>query len=103
MPHNRTVNMRVSEAGYKYIGHYRQGRIEIILEGSGCGVSVQPKNEFDLFDLFLCFGLDPEDGKWLHEIVGRYCRVTFDDTGRARMIQHIVNDKPCWINALPKG
>lgn len=92
----KTINMIVTKAGYKYVGHYRAGCIEIILEGGCSGICVQPKNEFNLFDLFLCFGIDPEDGKWLNDLVGKYCRVTFDDDGKVRMIQHIVNDNLSW-------
>lgn len=92
----KTINMCATKAGYKYIGHFRCGCIEIILENGGCGVGIEPKNEFDLFDLFLCFGIDPEDGKWLNEIVGKYCRVTFDEQGKVRMIQHITNDNLTW-------
>ena len=93
---NKTMNMCVTHAGYMYIGHYRQGRIEIILESGGCAVSVYPTSEFDLFDLFVCLGIDPEDGSWVHDLVGKYCRVTFDEEGKVKMIQHIINDNLCW-------
>ncbi len=93
-----TINMCVTNAGYKYVGHYRSGWIEIILEGGCRGVSVQPKSAFDLFDLFMCFAIDPEDGKWLHDLVGKYCRVTFDEHGKVRMIRHIVNDNLFWLD-----
>lgn len=91
-----TINMCVTNAGYKYIGHYRTGYPEIVLEGRGCGVSIGPKDEFNLFDLFLCFGVDPEDGKFLNDLIGKYCRVTFDEIGRVKQIQHIVNDSIWW-------
>ena len=96
MAGDRTINMRVTRAGYKYIGHYRRGSLEIVLEGSSCGVSINPQNEFSLYDLFLCFGVDPENGKWLNELIGKYCRVILDEDGYVRMIQHIVNDKLWW-------
>ena len=95
---NKTINMSVTNAGYKYVGHYRSGWIEIILEGGCSGVSVRPRSTFDLFDLFMCFGDDPEDGKWLHDIVGKVCRVTFDEQGKVKMIQHIVNDNLYWCD-----
>ena len=93
-----TVNMRVTQAGYKYVGHYRRGHLEIVLEGGGLGGSITPKNEFDLFDLFLCFGIDPEDGKWMNDIVGKYCRVQLYDDGKLKMIKHIVNDEIWWCD-----
>lgn len=99
---NKTVNMCVTRAGYKYFGHYRTGGLEIVLEGGSCGVSVNPEDEFALYDLFLCFGVDPEDGKWLNELIGKYCRVTFDENGYVRMIQHIVNDKLWWSDGKGK-
>lgn len=96
MASNETRNMRVTRAGYKYIGHYHRGYLEIVLEGGCCGVSICPKDEFGLFDLFLCFGIDPEDGRWINDLVGEYCRVVFDEQGRVKMIKHIVDDKPFW-------
>ena len=88
--------MCVTHAGYKYIGHYRRGYLEIVLESGSCGCGIEPKNEFDLVDLFLCFGVDSEDGRWLSDIVGKYCRVTFDEEGKVRMIRHIINDNVSW-------
>ena len=96
MARNETINMYVAKAGYKYIGHYHRGYIEIILEGGCCGCGIEPTDEFSLFDLFLCFGIDPEDGRWLNDIVGKYCRVTFDEQGKVRMIRHIINDNLSW-------
>lgn len=93
MENNKTENMRVTQAGYRYIGHYHTGQLEIVLEGNCCGVSICPKDEFKLFDLFLCFGIDPEDGKYLNDLVGKYCRVMFDENRRVKMIKHIVGDR----------
>ncbi len=91
-----TKNMMVTKAGYKYIGHFGRGELEIILEGGACGVSIRPKDEFKLFDLFRCFGIDAEDGRWLHDLEGKCCRVTFDEDRTVKMIQHIVNDAYWW-------
>ena len=37
------TNMKVSRAGYFYIGHYRWAELRIILENDGIGVEVNPK------------------------------------------------------------
>lgn len=93
---DRVCNMRVTEAGYKYIGHYRRGVLEILLEDDCSGVAVQLKDEFSLYDLFMCFGIDAENGKWLHDLEGKFCRVHFDNNGNVKMITHIISDKIRW-------
>jgi len=98
MDENKTINMCVTHAGYKYIGHFRRGHLQIELEGNHCGCCVTLENEFDLVDLFGCFGIDAEDGRWLNDLVGKCCRVTFNENDKVAMIQHIVNDKLCWRN-----
>lgn len=95
---NKVRNMRVSNAGYFYIGHYRGGRLSIILEGGGLGVGVNPKlsKPFDIYELFKVFDIDPEDGKYLQEIEGRYCRVLFDKDGKVAALQHLIKDNIIW-------
>ena len=93
---SNTKNMVVTKAGYKYIGHFGRGYLEIILENGACGVNISPKDEFKLYDLFRCFDIDVEDGKWLHDLEGKCCRVTFDENRRVKMIQHIWNDAYRW-------
>lgn len=92
---NDVKNMVVTKAGYKYIGHFGRGFLEIVLENEGCGVSITPKDEFKLYELFKCFDIDAEDGKWLHDLEGKVCRVTFGEDRKVKMIQHILNDS-CW-------
>ena len=91
-------NMNVVAAGYKYYGHFRKGELTIIFEGGGCCCSVKPKDDFNLYNLFKCFDIDCEDGKYVENIVGKYCRVHFDDKGYPIMIQHITKDNITWID-----
>lgn len=93
---NEVRNMEVTHAGYKYIGHYRAGYLEIILEGSCLGVSVKPKDTFEMFNLFRVFGIDAEDGVWFEKLVGRHCRVHFARGGYVTKLQHITNDNIAW-------
>lgn len=90
--------MMVLSAGYYYIGHYRRAELRIILEGDHCGVEVNPRlsDEFNLYELFKVFDIDPEDGKYLHEIEGKYCRVIFDKDRRVKALQHLTNDYIIW-------
>lgn len=89
-------NMQVTHAGYKYVGHFRCGYLEIILESHGCGVSVNPEDTFSMYDLFSVFDICPEDGVWLDKLVGRYCRVHFDKDGHVEKLQHLVYDHIVW-------
>ena len=93
-----TMNMKISNAGYFYVGHYRFGELRIILEGHGAGVEVNPKlsKNFDLFELFEVFDVDPEDGKYLQEIEGKYCRVLFDEQRKVAALQHLTKDNIIW-------
>lgn len=90
------LNMKVTFAGYKYCGHYRRGYLEIVLEGSGCGVTTHPSCEFDLVDLFSVFDIDCEDPTSLNAIQGKYCRAYFDELDNVVQLRHIVNDNRCW-------
>jgi len=91
-----TKNMMVTHAGYKHIGHFRRGHLEIILESHGCGCAVFPKDEFNMFDLFRVFGIDCEDGSWMSDLVGKYCRVSFDEKGYPVLLQHLIYDHIKW-------
>ena len=95
---NETMNMKVTHAGYFYIGHYRFSELRIILEDGGGAVEVNPKlsNTFDLFELFEVFDIDPEDGKYLQEIEGKYCRVIFDEQRKVAALQHLTKDSIIW-------
>lgn len=95
---NEVKNMMVSSAGYFYIGHYRMAQLRIILGGSGLGVEVEPKllKQFDMYDLFRVFDIDPEDGKYLYEIEGKYCRVIFDKYNKVKALQHLTKDNIIW-------
>lgn len=95
---NEVRNMMVSNAGYYYIGHYRLGELSIILVGGGLGVEVKPNisNPFDMYELFKVFDIDPETGKYLQEIEGKYCRVWFDKDGKVAALQHLVKDNIIW-------
>ena len=95
-------NMQVTHAGYKYIGHFRCGYLEIVLENHGCGVSVNPKDTFSMYDLFSVFGICAEDGVWLEKLVGKYCRVHFSKDGYVEKLQHITNDNIVWYSERGK-
>ena len=98
MMDDKVMNMKVSCAGYFYVGHYRFGELRIILESSGIGVEVNPKlsKEFDIYELFKIFDIDPEYGKYLHEIEDRYCRVIFGKDRKIEALQHLTNDNIIW-------
>lgn len=87
--------MQCTRAGYFYLGHYRSGFLEILLETDHSGVSFNPRidDTYSMFKLFEVFGLNPEDGKYLNELIGRKCRVEFDKNRKVRRIYHITNDK----------
>lgn len=91
-------NMKVTKAGYKYYGHFRKGELTIILECESCGCSIKPKDDFNLCNLFECFDIDCEYGKYIEDIVGKYCRVHFDINGYPIMIQHIIKDNITWMD-----
>lgn len=95
---NEVRNMMVSNAGYFYIGHYRGGYLRIILVGGGLGVEATPNisKPFDMYELFKVFDIDPEDGKYLQEIEGKYCRVLFDKDGKVAALQHLIKDNIIW-------
>ena len=95
---NEIRNMKVSRAGCFYIGHYRWAELRIILESDGVGVEVNPKfsKQFNMYDLFRVFDIDPEDGKYLQEIEGKYCRVIFDKDRRVAALQHLTKDSIIW-------
>lgn len=80
--------MTCTKAGYFYLGHFRQGWLEVLLETDHSGVSFNPniKEPFELFKLFEVFGVDPEDGKYINDIEGRKCLVEFDENDRVKAI-----------------
>jgi len=90
------LNMKVTFAGYKYCGHYRRGYLEIVLEGSGCGVTIHPSREFDLVDLFSVFDIGCEDPTPLNTLQGKYCRACFDESDNVVQLRHLVSDNICW-------
>ena len=89
-------NMKVTLAGYNYIGHFRKGELKIILETGGMGCFVNPKDEFNMYELFRVFDIDPEDGKMLESLTGKYCRVHFDEQGYPKALQHLTRDNIIW-------
>lgn len=89
-------NMKVTQAGYKYYGHFRKGEKRIILESNGLGCSVVLKDEFSMVDLFKVFDIDPEDGVMLESLQGKYCRVHFDEQGMPIILQHLTRDNVFW-------
>lgn len=89
--------MTVSTAGWKYVGHYRCGFIDVILSTGNTAIYVQPRNTFYLFDFFQCFGIDPEDGKHIEELKGKKCRAYIDkQTRRLIKIKHLYRDDIEW-------
>jgi acyl carrier protein len=88
-----TKEMKVTAAGYKYVGHYRKGYLQIVLETAFSGCCIYPKDEFGLMDLFAVFGIDAEDGVMLHDIIGKSCKVEFDDEGRPVKLYNLDNEK----------
>lgn len=89
--------MVVDTAGYKYVGHYRCGFIDIIIRSGNTAIWLQPDNHFYLFDFFLCFGIDPEDGKHIEDLKGKKCRAYIDkQTGRLVKIKHLYRDDIEW-------
>lgn len=94
---NTLKEMQCTRAGYFYLGHYRAGFLEVLLESysHGIGVSFNPKinDTFNMYSLFKVFGLDPEDGKYINELEGRRCRVEFDKNNRVSKVFHLTNDK----------
>lgn len=93
---SKVLNMQVTDAGYRYIGHYRSGELKMVLEGRGVGCTVYPKDEFNLVKLFFVFGIDCEDGVMLESIKGKVCRVILDDELRPCKLQHITIDSIVW-------
>ena len=87
--------MQCTRAGYFYLGHYRSGFLEILLETDHSGVSFNPRmnDAFSMYSLFEVFGLNPEDGRYLNELIGRKCRVEFDKNDRVSKVYHLTNDK----------
>lgn len=95
---NEVRNMMASHAGYFYIGHYCHAELKIILVGGGFGVEVNLKlsKSFDMYELFKVFDINPEDGKYLQEIEGKYCRVWFDKDRKVAALQHLTKDNIIW-------
>lgn len=89
-------NMRVTQAGYKYYGHFRKGELILVLESSGFGCRISPKDEFGLVDLFKVFDYDSEDGVMLESLQGGYCRVHFNEQGYPQKLQHLTKDSVFW-------
>lgn len=92
----KVLNMAVTSAGYRYIGHFRNGELRIVLEGSGFGCCVFPKDEFNFVKLFLVFGIDSEDGVMLECPNGKPCRVIFDENDKPVKLQHITHNQIVW-------
>ena len=90
------IVMEVTHAGYKYVGHYRFGQLEILFQGHCLGVAVYPRDTFSMYDLFGVFDICAEDGVWFEELVGKKCRVHFDKDGYVKKLQHITNDNIVW-------
>lgn len=93
-----TKNMKVTKAGYMYYGHFRSGELKIVLESSNCGCTIYPKDQYNLYDLFNVFDVPCEDGAYIEDIVGKFCRVTFNSKSESVILQHICNDKVFWID-----
>ena len=84
-----------TKSGYFYLGHYRAGFLQVLLETDHSGVSFYPRidDTYSMFRLFEVFGIDPEDGKYINELEGRKCRVIFTEDRKVKRIYHATNNK----------
>lgn len=92
------VNDKVESAGYYFIGHYRQGELKITF--SNVGMSIKDSQIKDLNKLFKIFDIDSENGTYLEEIKGRYCRLEFDEERYLVKVGHITED--IWFDVIKK-
>lgn len=80
-----TQEVTVKKAGYYHIGHFNQGRLEIMFNCAGIYI----KNTDDLNDLFYVFGIDSENGKYLQELEGKSCIMYSDKDNKIRALKHL--------------
>lgn len=90
------VNNRVTKAGYNFIGHYRIGELKIIFEDVAMKISKEQIR--DLYKFFKIFDIESEDGAYLQEIEGRYCRLEYDAEMYLARVGHITKD--IWFDVV---
>ena len=89
----RLENTQIQRAGWKQIGHFGSGTLELVFNGGR--VQIHPCGAID--DLFgKVFGIDTENGVWFESLAGRYCRLMVDESNRIVGLKHIVNEG--WVN-----
>ena len=90
------INGKVSKAGYHFIGHYGVGELRITFEN--VSMTVKQNQIKDLYKLFVIFDIDSEDGSYLQEIEGKYCRLEYDKEMYLIKVGHIV--KEIWFDVV---
>lgn len=96
---SRVVNEQVKKAGFYYVGHYGVGELRI--DFSNCRIVINNRRKiYDLLDKI--FDIDCEDGVYLQDIEGKYCRIITDDTFTVIGIQHIIRDDCIDVEELNK-
>lgn len=77
-------NVQVKRAGARFIGHSNSLSIELLLETFCINLQVSKLHGV----LTEVFGVDPEDGYWVEDLKGKYCRVHIEDS-KIIALQHI--------------
>lgn len=84
-------NYQLENAGLYFIGHYMMPSIRF--DFYNCRFEIKLEDRKRLAELFSIFGVDSENGEWVHKLIGKYCRIHFDDDFNLVAVQHITNNK----------
>ena len=82
-------NKQVLKCGARFIGHFNI--IENIVAFDNCSIVLPKKNLYEL--LSNIFDINSEDGYFLEDLKGKYCRILIDEKGRVIGFKHITKDK----------
>lgn len=94
----RIKNAKIDEIGMYVIPHYNAGYVAVILESDLGKREIRIPDEKvatlvrDIIDDV------PEDGAFLHELIGKYVRVKEYENGAPIALGHIINDEWLEIN-----
>jgi len=88
------VDATVLKAGYFFIGHHGVGNFKLTIGYSTITIKVDQRQS--LSRLLLVLGMDDENGVYLHDVEGKFCRLEYDNKMSLLRVGHITKD--IWFN-----
>lgn len=84
----RTINTEIINCGLVYNAHYNTSEVKVYGDAWGITIPIDRLREFvNIFP-----EIDWENGEFIHNLKGKYIRITYDENFEIYSISHIIKN-----------